>query len=124
MDRARTGRTAEDVAAEFLRREGLELLHRNYRRRGGELDLVARSGDVLVIAEVRTRSTEAFGGAAASVDGWKQHKIIRAATLLLQQHKALAQLRVRFDVIVVHEPESEQPRVEWIRHAFDIRATI
>jgi putative endonuclease len=119
MDRAATGKTAEDVAAEFLRREGLELLTRNYRRRGGELDLVARSGDVLVIAEVRTRSTETFGGAAASIDGWKQHKIIRAATLLLQQHKALAQLRVRFDVIVVHEPGSDQPRVEWIRHAFE-----
>src|SRR5262245_58434681 len=119
MDRALTGRTAEDVAAEFLRREGLEILQRNYRRRGGELDVVARSGDVLVIAEVRTRASDAFGGAAASVDGWKQHKIIRAAMLLLQQHKALAQLRVRFDVIVVHEPGSAQPRVEWIRHAFE-----
>ena len=74
---------------------------RNYRRRGGELDVVAREGDVLVIGEVRTRSSESFGGAAASVDGWKQHKIVRAATQLLQQHKDLAQLRVRFDVLVV-----------------------
>ncbi len=119
MDRAHIGRTAEDVAADFLQQQGLELLQRNYRRRGGELDLVARTGDVLVIVEVRTRATESFGGAAASVDGWKQHKIVRAATLLLQQHKSLARLRVRFDVVVVHEPQSEQPRVEWIRHAFE-----
>jgi putative endonuclease len=119
MDRAQIGRTAEDIAADFLQSQGLELLSRNYRRRGGELDLIARTGDVLVIVEVRTRSTESFGGAAASVDRWKQHKIVRAATQLLQQHKALARLRVRFDVIVVHEPESFRPRVEWIQHAFD-----
>ena len=119
MDRAQIGKSAEDVACEFLQSQGLELLQRNYRRRGGELDIVARAGEVLIIAEVRTRSTESFGGAAASVDGWKQHKIIRAATQLLQQHKSLAQLRVRFDVVVVHEPGTQQARVEWIQHAFD-----
>src|SRR5262245_1464886 len=111
MDRAQIGKSAEDVAAEFLRSQGLELLQRNYRGRSGELDLIARSGEVLIIAEVRTRSTESFGGAAASVDGWKQHKIIRAATQLLQQHKSLAQLRVRFDVVVVHEPGTQRVRV-------------
>ncbi|HEY1284093.1 MAG TPA: YraN family protein [Steroidobacteraceae bacterium] len=119
MDRARIGKSAEDLAADFLQSQGLELLQRNYRRRGGELDLVARAGDVLIIAEVRTRSTDSFGGAAASVDGWKQHKIIRAATQLLQQHKSLAQLRVRFDVVVVHEPGTQRERIEWIQHAFE-----
>lgn len=92
---------------------------RNYRRRSGEIDLVARDGDVLVIGEVRSRSSEAFGGAAASVDGWKQHKIIRAATQLLQARRDLAKLRVRFDVLVVHDPMGENPGVEWIKHAFD-----
>ncbi|MEJ1960386.1 MAG: YraN family protein [Gammaproteobacteria bacterium] len=48
------------------------MLLRNYRRRSGELDLVARDGDVLIVVEVRTRSTETFGGAAASIDGWKR----------------------------------------------------
>ncbi len=119
MDRALIGRTAEDIAADFLQQQGLELLQRNYRRRNGELDIVARSAEVLVIVEVRTRSSESFGGAAASIDGWKRHKIIRAATQLLQQHKDLARLRVRFDVVVVHEPGGERPRVEWIRHAFE-----
>lgn len=119
MDRAAIGRTAEDVAAAFLERQGLVILMRNYRRKSGELDIVARDGDVLVIGEVRTRSSETFGGAAASVDGWKRHKVIRAATQLLQQRKDLAQLRVRFDVLVVHHPGEASQRVEWIRHAFD-----
>jgi putative endonuclease len=121
MDRAAIGKSAEDVAAEFLGRQGLTVLMRNYRRKGGELDIVARDGDVLVIGEVRTRSTESFGGAAASIDGWKQHKIVRAATQLLQQRGELARMRVRFDVLVVYDPGGAGVRVEWIKHAFEAR---
>ncbi len=121
MDRAVLGRSAEDLAADFLAEQGLTVLLRNYRRRGGELDLVAQDGDVLVVAEVRTRSTDEFGGAAASVDGWKQHKIVRATTQLLQQRKELARLRVRFDVLVVRGADGEHPTVEWLRHAFEAR---
>ena len=119
MDRATLGKSAEDLAAEFLERQGLVVLLRNYRRRSGELDVVAQDGDVLVVVEVRTRSTETFGGAAASIDGWKQHKIVRATTQLLQQRKDLARLRVRFDVIVIHGAGETQPSVEWIKHAFE-----
>jgi putative endonuclease len=118
MDRAGVGRSAEDFAAEYLVQQGLVVLLRNYRRKGGELDIVARDGDVLVIAEVRTRSTESFGGAAASIDGWKQRKIVRAATMLLQQRPELARLRARFDVLIVHDPGKADQRVEWLRHAF------
>jgi putative endonuclease len=118
-DRAAIGKSAEDLAVEFLEQQGLAVLLRNYRRRGGELDVVARDGDVLVIGEVRTRSSDSFGGAAASVDGWKQHKIIRAATLLLQQRKDFARMRVRFDVLVVHDAATPDAHVEWIKHAFE-----
>ena len=121
MDRATLGRSAEDLAAEFLEAQGLTVLLRNYRRRSGELDVVARDGDVLVVVEVRTRSSEDFGGAAASIDGWKQHKIIRVTSQLLQQRKDLARLRVRFDVIVIHGVGDASPRVEWMKHAFEAR---
>jgi putative endonuclease len=116
--RQRTGQTAEVIAAEFLRAQGFEILERNYRRRLGELDLVACEGDVLVIVEVRTRATSAYGGAAASVDARKQRRLIRAAAQLLQQRKNLARMRARFDVIVVSDLDAEKPRVEWIQHAF------
>jgi putative endonuclease len=112
------GQAAENIAADFLRAKGLEILERNYLRRLGELDIVARDGDVLVIAEVRTRATDRYGGAAASVDPRKQQRIIRAASQLLQQHRDLARLRVRFDVIAVLDMDRETPRVEWIQHAF------
>lgn len=112
------GAAAEQIAAEFLRAQGLEILERNFLRRLGELDIIARDGDVLVIAEVRTRSSDRFGGAAASVDSRKQARLIRAAHQLLQQRRELSKLRVRFDVLVVVEVGDDNPRVEWIRHAF------
>jgi putative endonuclease len=112
------GQAAENLAADFLRAQGLDILERNYLRRVGELDIVARERDVLVIAEVRTRSSDRYGGAAASVDPRKQQRLIRTASQLLQQRRDLSQLRVRSDVVVVSEMDAGCGRVEWIRHAF------
>ena len=117
-DKQRIGQAAENIATDFLRANGLEILERNYLRRLGELDIVAREGDVLVIAEVRTRATSRYGGAAASVDRRKQQRLVRAASQLLQQRRELARLRVRFDVIAVMDLGHATPHVDWIRHAF------
>jgi putative endonuclease len=117
--RQQRGRRAEDLAAEFLRAAGCEILQCNYRRRLGELDIVARANEVLVIAEVRTRTGSAYGGAAASVDRRKQQRITRAASQLLQQRPDLARLPVRFDVLVVSDPYGPSPAIEWIQHAFE-----
>jgi putative endonuclease len=121
MDRAVLGRSAEDVAADFLSRNDVQILERNFRRRLGEIDIVGRIQDVLIIVEVRTRSSDAFGGAAASVDFIKQRKIIRATQQLLQKRREFAELRVRFDVVVVRDALSRKPEVEWIQHAFEAR---
>lgn len=118
IDRAGLGRRAEDLVAESLQARGARVLLRNFRRRGGELDLVARDGRDLVIVEVRMRSSDDYGGAAASVDRGKQRRIVLATRLLLQQHRALATLPLRFDVAVVH-PDAPAWRIEWIRHAFE-----
>lgn len=112
------GQRAEDLAAQFLRSRGLEILSRNFRRRLGELDIVAREGNTLAIVEVRTRASNDYGGAAASVDFRKRRRLVRAAMQLLQQRRELADLPARFDVIVVTDVDSGNPRIEWIRHAF------
>lgn len=117
--RQECGRRAEQLAAQFLRDQGLQILERNYRRRLGELDIVARGEGVLVVAEVRSRATAAFGGAAASVGWRKRQRITRAASALLQQHPEFARLAVRFDVLIVGDPLSPTPRIEWLRHAFE-----
>jgi putative endonuclease len=116
--RQQTGKRAEELAAKFLREAGCEILQCNFRRRRGELDIIARQGGVLLLAEVRTRATSAYGGAAASVDRRKQQRITRAANQLLQQRRDLASLPVRFDLIVVTDPDSSKPGIEWIQHAF------
>lgn len=111
--RQAAGQLAEARAAAYLESQGWQILLRNFRRRGGELDIVARQHDVLVVAEVRMRSREDFGGAAASVDHRKQRRIIATAALLLQTRPALARYRVRFDVLVVRDGT-----IDWIQHAF------
>jgi putative endonuclease len=115
---ARLGRAAEDVAARFLVSQGLELVLRNFRRRLGEIDLVACDADVIVIAEVRTRSNHAYGGAAASVGARKRARIVRAAQLFLQRHPQFMRRRLRFDVVIVFDALARVPRVQWIKHAF------
>jgi putative endonuclease len=118
MDRREIGNRAEDLAARHLIERGATVLLRNYRRRLGELDLVAQLGETLLIVEVRTRSSDRYGGAAASVDFNKQRRIVRAAQQLLQERKELARLRARFDVIAISDLDSAQPRIDWIEHAF------
>ncbi len=118
----RLGRAAEEAAAQFLKTHGAQVLLRNYRCRCGELDIVARCGEELALVEVRSRSSEAFGGAAASVDAAKRRRLIRAAARLLQERPELARLRVRFDVVAVKDPLGTAPRIEWIKHAFDCPA--
>ena len=75
--RAVAGAKAEALAADFLAARGITMLERNFRRRCGELDLVARDGDTLVFVEVRLRTRSDFGGAAASITagnarGWQR----------------------------------------------------
>jgi putative endonuclease len=113
MDRQQIGRAAEDAAVAFLISQGLEIIARNFRRRLGELDVVARERDTLIIVEVRKRAGNRFGGAAASVDFRKQAKLRRAAALFLEQRRDLAGLRVRFDVVAL-----SPTGIEWIKHAF------
>ena len=119
MDSRALGIQAEEIAAAYLVAQGAELLLKNYRRRLGELDLVALHRGTLLIVEVRTRSSDAYGGAAASVDGLKRRRIVRAAQQLLQQRRDLARLPVRFDVTVVSQIATAKPAVEWIRGAFE-----
>ena len=119
MDRLERGRSAADRAALFLETQGLAILARNFRRRAGEADIVARDGAILVIVEVRARASRAFGGAAASVGSRKQMRLIRAAQLLLAAHPEWRRMPARFDVIV-EEGSGAQARMEWIRHAFTL----
>ncbi len=113
--RQRTGREAEESACRELQRRGLRVLQRNYRVRGGEIDIVARDGCTLVFIEVRRRNHAGWGGAAASVDARKRIRIVHAARHYLARAGAeVAAMACRFDVVAF-----DSGRMRWIRDAFD-----
>ena len=114
MDRRQTGSLAENSAAAFLESQGFRIVARNFLRRVGELDIVARHGDLLVVAEVRTRASDEYGGAAASIGPAKQRRIVLTTALFLQRHREYARHRVRFDVLIVRDGN-----IQWLKHAFD-----
>lgn len=109
------GAAAEDLALLYLQKNGLQMVTRNWRCRGGELDLVMRDGETLVIAEVRKRSSNAFGGAAASIDARKRERIIQSAQRFLMEHAKFSDAPVRFDVLTL----DREDKIEWIKAAFD-----
>ncbi|HET7201727.1 MAG TPA: YraN family protein [Steroidobacteraceae bacterium] len=116
------GRRAEDFAMRHLECAGLRLLTRNYRCRGGEIDLVMLDAEarVLVLVEVRSRSRADFGGAAATIGFGKQRRLTLAARHLLMSRRELRRLRARFDVVAIDPPARPggKPQVTWIRGAF------
>jgi len=114
-ERQRLGEQTEQLAAQLLQQAGFVILERNYRCRGGELDLVARRGATLVIAEVRLRSSDAFGGAAASITAAKRRRILHTTRHLLLYRPQLAALCVRFDALLA---ASAAGPIEWIQAAF------
>ena len=107
------GAAAEDLAAVYLEGQGLRIIERNYRCRFGEIDLVARSGAVLVFVEVRARKSEAFGGAAGSITAAKRRRLVAAARHYLAVHRR--DRACRFDVILVR---GASQRIEWLTDAF------
>ncbi|MBI5420095.1 MAG: YraN family protein, partial [Deltaproteobacteria bacterium] len=75
----KVGAESEDAACAFLDAKGLRIVGRNFRVRGGEIDIVAREGDVLVFVEVRSREAEEFGAPEETVGFAKRRKIAAAA---------------------------------------------
>jgi putative endonuclease len=99
VTRIETGRKAEDLAAAFLQAKGMTIIEKNFRAKVGEIDIVAKDGDEVIFVEVRARGSRDFGGAAASVDGSKRRKLIRAAQLWIQARGWDG--ACRFDVVAV-----------------------
>ncbi len=116
MTRKQTlGKEAEHRAEQWLARRGLQTVARNYRCRGGEIDLIMYDDESLVFVEVRCRTGSSHGGALASIGTGKQRRLMLAAQHYLQTSGW--QGPCRFDV-VGFEPDNEAP--QWVRNAFDV----
>ena len=110
------GKQAEKAAEQYLSKQGLVLLDRNYCCRMGEIDLIMRDRDDLVFVEVRHRKSQDFGGALASITYKKQQKIWRTAQHYIQKKCQLQDCGYRFDVVAL---EGSLKQIRWIKNAFD-----
>jgi putative endonuclease len=119
QQRVSLGKLGEDLACGELERRGYAILARRYRRRGGELDIVARDGDTIVFVEVKTRDGDAFGDGREAVTALKQHRIVQLALDYLMRHHLTA-CPCRFDVVSIRF-DAGRPTIELIPHAFDAR---
>ncbi len=117
-ERRELGRSSEDEAVLFLRRNGFRVLERNYRCRLGEVDIVARDGDYVVFVEVRSSRTGSFVHPKYSIGPRKMRTIGKVALNYLKE-KGLLDHRSRFDVVTVVK-EGEAASVEWMKSAFEL----
>ena len=107
------GEAAEALAEKFLVKHGLRILARNFRAKGGEIDLICADGNITVFVEVRLRVGRGFGGAAASITSHKQRRIIVAAGSWLLKH---GECPCRFDCVLLDGLDAVN--IEWLRGAF------
>ncbi|MFB9378129.1 YraN family protein [Kineococcus gynurae] len=109
------GRYGENVAVARLSEAGMTVLDRNWRCAGGEIDVVARDGDTLVVCEVKTRRSTSAGTALEAVTPHKLDRLQRLAEQWLAAHPGVGTVPVRFDVVAVTPARSGAARVEHLR---------
>ena len=107
------GDFGETAACRYLENQKMRILKRNYRERGGEIDIIAKDGETIVFAEVKTRASEKYGTPSEFVDYKKQEKIIKTAVSYL----GTDDIDMRFDVIeVMYRKSGETLLVTGINH--------
>jgi len=107
-----SGQLGEEQALRHLQRHGLKLRERNFRCKGGEIDLIMEEGDTLVFVEVRKRAQAQYGGAAASITPAKQRRLLIAAQFYLRRYKMPP--ACRFDVVAIDAAE-----LTWLKNAIE-----
>ncbi|MBI4268555.1 YraN family protein [Candidatus Uhrbacteria bacterium] len=109
-----TGARGEDLACSFLVQNGMKIITRNYRIRGGEIDIIAHDGRELVFVEVKARRSLRFGYPEESVTRAKMVRLCRAIRSYLSSRSAAEPYR--FDVIAIEESSSGVPAIRHIKN--------
>ncbi|NGP62550.1 YraN family protein [Paenibacillus thiaminolyticus] len=120
LNRKEKGAAAERMAAERLQALGYRIIHRNWRCRTGEIDIIARDGNCWVFVEVRSRYGLAGAeGAAEAIDWRKQHKVRAVAEVYVNRYR-LHEAEIRFDAVAVAMggPPANPPDITVFRNAF------
>jgi putative endonuclease len=111
----KTGKEGEDAAIEHLKKSGYDIIEVNWRHKHLELDIIALENDILVVVEVKTRTSDVFGNPEIFVDRAKQKNIIKACNAFILERKVNNE--VRFDIISIVTARGKI-KLDHIRDAF------
>jgi len=118
LGRIQTGKKGEDIAVAYLKSAGYRIVERNYKCLFGEIDIVAKDGDIVVFIEVKSRKSDEFGDPQVAVGLEKQKKISKISLKYLEE-KHLYPCNARFDVVAIKMLPSGN-KVELIQNAFEL----
>ncbi len=118
-NRQNLGKTGETIASNFLEKNGYTIVTKNYRRKFGEIDIIARDRDYLVFIEVKTRTGTSHGHPLEAITLRKQRQISKVAQCYLAENN-LFNIAARFDVVSVILSKNDQIHIEIIPNAFDV----
>lgn len=119
MNKTAQGKYGEDLACGFLKKQGYKIIERNFRIRGGEIDIIAQDGETLVYIEVKTRSSDYFGTPQEAVTQQKIKFLERAAKFYRNNKKNIIKLPQleRIDVVAVNLANPSNPQLSLIKNA-------
>ena len=116
--RQQFGKSGEDLAVRYLKKNGYQVLCRNYRTRFGEIDIIAKDADTIVFVEVKSRRTLTYGHPKYSITQKKQERISKTALYYLKENEQSTS-RARFDVVTINSADKKTD-VEIIKNAFEL----
>ncbi len=118
ISRRRKGRKGEEFAVEYLKKNGYKIVDRNFRWRGGEIDIIAEKKKTLVFVEVRSFSTDTMGiNPLETIGTFKIQKLIKTAEFFIESHPEFLNYDLRFDAIGVKFNKSGV-KIDHIENAF------
>jgi len=112
------GRKGEEVAVDFLKKQGYRIIKRNYRCRAGEIDIVVEEGSSLVFVEVKSRRSTHFGLPEEAISYEKRRHLTRVALGYLTHHR-IKETKCRFDVVSVLMNDHGVKEIRLIKNAFE-----
>ncbi len=116
MDNKNTGNLGEDLAVSFLQKQGYKIIERNYRIRGGEVDIIAMEDDYLVFIEVKARNSYEYGLPVESITPWKIKALLKTALFYTQKIK-WGDKGYRLDFVSIDFTKSkDDPEIEIIKN--------
>ena len=116
MNTKLTGNEGENRAASYLEAKGFEIIERNWRTKGGEIDIIAFKNDILAFVEVKTLPNGTLDMIQRELNYQKRQRIIKTSKRFLLNHRQYSNSYIRYDVIVIDMPGMEP--VYHIENAF------